>query len=771
MIPRIAQNFVFVVFAVVLGTVGAAGQTPSNAGMPGFTAEHAASERSLEKRFDSHLDGAEMRSWLQQMTSAPNHVGSPHDRTNAEFMVTKFREWGWDARIEEFQVLYPVPKSHVLEMTAPTNWTARLTEPAVPGDPTSSEVADELPAYNAYGADGDVTGELVYVNQGMPDDYKELERRGISVKGRIAIARYGGGWRGLKPKLAFEHGAIGCIIYSDPHEDGYSAGDTYPAGALRPADGFQRGSVLDMPVYPGDPLTPGAGATADATRLAISNAPTVLKIPVMPVSYADAQPLLAALGGPVVPAGWRGSLPITYHFGPGPAVVHMAITSDWSLKPIYDVVARIEGSVSPDQCVLRGNHHDGWVFGAWDPLSGNIVLMEEAKAIGALAREGWRPRRTIVYCSWDAEEPGLIGSTEWVETHLAELKQKAVMYLNSDSNERGFLEAEGSQELQALVNAAADEVTDPETHISALARLRARIGVAGDAKGADDEAKEIAKVVSGGPGAPIGALGSGSDYTPFLQHAGIATLSIEYGGEAKDDGIYHSAYDSFTHFDRFGDPGFTYSVALAQTIGRVMLRAANSDVVPMRFGNFAESVTRYVEELHKLADNLRESTDRQHSLLDSNAYALAADPTETWRPPERLASVPYLNFAPLDNAVLRLKQSAKAGDEALARALGPASTATPAQLAEVNGILRGLEQTLMDDRGLPGRAWYQHMIYAPGLKTGYGVKTLPGVREAIEDRRWPDVEEFSPRIAAALNRFSDQIDRVTAILGPAPSAK
>ncbi len=710
-----------------------------------------------------------MRAWLEQMAAAPNHVGSPHDRTNADFMVAKLREWGWDAQLETFQVLYPTLKSHSLEMTAPTNFTAHLTEPPVPGDPTSTQVADELPPYNIYGADGDVTGDLVYVNQGMPDDYKELDRRGITVKGRIVLARYGGGWRGLKPKLAFEHGAVGCIIYSDPRDDGYGPGDVYPKGPWRPEDGVQRGSVEDMPVYPGDPLTPGIGATADAKRLPISEARTVLKIPVLPISYGDAQPLLAALTGPVAPANWRGSLPITYHLGPGPARVHLTISSDWNLKPVYDVIAKIPGATLPDEWVIRGNHHDGWVFGAWDPLSGNVALMAEAKAIGALVHEGWRPRRTLVYCGWDGEEPGLLGSTEWVETHVDELKKKALLYVNSDTNERGFLEAAGSQELRDLINAVAADVNDPETKVSTLARLRARLRVLADAKDAEDTAKEVAKQVNAGPGAPIGALGSGSDYSSFLQHAGIASLSVEYGGEAKNDGIYHSAYDSFAHYDRFGDPGFAYSVTLAQTIGRVILRTADADVAPMRLSGFAESLSRYVDELHKLADSQRESTDRQHALLDDKAYTLAADPTENWVPPERLASVPFLNLAPLDNALLRLKRSAKDCDDTIARALGTPGAATPEQITRINEILRGLEQTLVDERGLPGRDWYRHMIYAPGLHTGYGAKTLPGVREAIEERRWSEVDDYAPRIAAALDRFSGELEKITAILPQLPA--
>jgi len=743
----------------VAGRIGVAHGASTN--LLGFTAESAVEQRALEKQFDALLDPADQRAWLERMSAEPNHVGSPHNKANAEFMLEKLREWGWDARIETFYVLFPTPKKVALELVAPTQFTARLHEPAVDGDRTSDRTQNALPPYHAYGADGDVTGELVYVNQGMPDDYKELDRHGVSVKGRIVIARYGGGWRGLKPKLAYEHGAVGCIIYSDPRDDGYSVGDVYPRGGYRPPEGVQRGSVQDLPVYPGDPLTPGIGATKDARRLSIPDAKTVLKIPVLPVSYADAQPLLAALDGPVAPTGWRGALPITYHIGPGPARVHLVVASDWSETPIYNVVATLRGREQPDEWVIRGNHHDGWVFGAWDPLAANVVLMAEAKAIGALVRNGWKPKRTLIYASWDGEEPGLLGSTEWVETHADELRRKAVLYVNSDTNGRGFLRAGGSHSLQALVNQVAAEVRDPQTGATVFERLRARVMVDGNEKGAEEENKKIARRVSSGAAPPISALGSGSDYTPFLQHLGIASLDIRYGGEDNDSGIYHSAYDSFDHFLRFGDPGFAYGVALAETIGRVVLRTADADVLPMRFGDFADTVGQYVEELHKLADDMRERTEQQHRLLDQHAFTLAADPTETCLPPARESSVPYINFAPLDNALSKLRRSAKACDEACAKAADFDFKSGEPKLARLNGLLQGLEQRLVYSPGLPGREWYRHMIYAPGLHTGYGVKTLPGVREAIEQRRWPEVDHYMIIIAGALNAYSDRLDEVT----------
>jgi len=740
-----------------------AAETPP-AKLLGFTDRHAAAQISLERKFDAQLSSADQKAWLEQMASAPNHVGSPHDKANAEWMLAKFTAWGWDAHIETFQVLYPTPKKVAVELVAPTHFVAKLREPAVLGDRTSTQIDDELPPYNIYGADGDVTADLVYLNQGMPDDYKELASHGIDVKGKIVITRYGGGWRGLKPKFAHEHGAIGCIVYSDPRDDGYGAGDAYPKGGFRPADGVQRGSVLDMPIYPGDPLTPGVGATADAKRLAIAEAKTILKIPVLPLSYADAQPLLAALEGPVAPAAWRGSLPITYHFGPGPAKVHLTVTSDWGLKPIYDVIALLKGRERPDEWIIRGNHHDGWVFGAEDPLSGNVALMAEAKAIGGLAKDGWRPKRTLVYCSWDGEEPGLLGSTEWAETHGDELREKAVLYLNSDGNGRGFLEAGGSHSLQALVNQAAGSVRDPETGATVLQRLKARILTESSRRGASEELKRVAKLVGGGGNPPLDALGSGSDYTVFIDHLGIAALNLGFTGESETRGVYHSAYDSFDHYSRFGDPGFVYGVALAQIAGRIVLRMSEADVLPLRAGDFSDAVAQYVDELHKLADGMRESTELEHRLLDEKLYTLAADPTKTYRPPERDAAVPVLNLAPLDNALLRLKKAAKACDKVRAGVFQAKLRLSDAQRAEVDGLLRSLEQTLTNPKGLPGRPWYQHMIYAPGLKTGYAVKTLPGVREAIEDRRWSDAEHFAAAIADSLGGYCDQLERVTALL-------
>ncbi|HEX6612965.1 MAG TPA: transferrin receptor-like dimerization domain-containing protein [Rhodanobacteraceae bacterium] len=763
---KIAKLRLAMALGCALATLAAGAGTPGDKAhdaMLGFTAGGAAQEQSLEQRFDAQLNPADLREWLQQMSSGPNQVGSPHDKANAEFMLAKFKSWGWDAHIETFDVLYPTPKEEKVELVAPDVYVAKLHEPPVAGDRTS-DASGVLPPYNVYGADGDVTAPLVYVNYGMPDDYKELARRGVDVKGKIVIVRYGGGWRGLKPELAHEHGAVGCLIYSDPRDDGYFQGDTYPQGGWRPADGVQRGSVAKMQLYPGDPTTPGYGSTPGAKHLPVQDAKAVLKIPVLPISYADATPLLKALGGQVAPANWRGALPITYHIGAGPAKVHLLVKSDWTRKPVYDVIAKLKGSTAPDEWIVRGNHHDGWVFGAWDPLAGMVAEMAEAKALGALYKDGWRPKRTIVYASWDGEEPGLLGSTEWAETHAKELQDKAVLYLNSDTNARGYLDAGGSHSLQHLVNEVAGGVNDPEKNVSVLERLRARIMVAGNGKNAKPEIKEFAKIAEKGGDVPIQALGSGSDYSAFLEHLGITSLNLGFGGEDDQGGVYHSRYDSFDHYIRFGDPDFKYGVALAQVAGHIVMRTADAEVLPMRFGDFSDTLDRYVRELHKLVDNTRKATETQHKLMAMHAYDLDSDPTRPVAPPERDSDMPKIDLAPLDQSAKALKQSAQAYEAAYAARAANGLQIPAGQLHAINKLMGRMEQALTDKDGLPGRAWFRHMIYAPGMLTGYGVKTVPGVREALEARHWDEANTYAAVTAKVLDGYRAQLDKLTAML-------
>ncbi len=749
------RHLPFLAVALATAVPSAAGEEP----MLGFDGPRAAAQRQLEKGFDAQLDPDNLRRWMERLAARPHHVGSPHGKANAEFMAELFRSWGYETRIEEFQVLFPTPKVRRLELIAPTPFTASLTElpagEAAAGDPDG----DRLPPYNAYSIDGDVSGELVYVNYGVPDDYEELERRGIDVAGKIVLARYGGSWRGIKPKVAAEHGAVGCVLYSDPRDDGYFAGDVYPEGGYRPEHGAQRGSVADMPLFPGDPLTPFIGATAGAARLTLAEAPTLTKIPVLPISYRDARPLLEALGGPVAPEEWRGALPLTYHLGPGPATARLELAFDWGRATAYDVIAVLRGAEHPDQWVLRGNHHDAWVHGATDPTSGMVALLEEARAVGALAAEGWRPKRTIVYAAWDAEEPGLLGSTEWAEEHADELRQKAVAYVNTDSNARGFLSMGGSHTLERLMNEIAREVVDPQTGRSVAERARARLALEGE-----PEEQELAL---DGADLPLEPLGSGSDYTPFLQHLGIASLNLGFGGEG-DYGQYHSAHDTVDHFTRFMDPGLEYGVALARIAGRAVLRLADADVLPFVPGGLVAKVETYVGEMIDLADEMRGETERENRRIEKGMYRAAADPTETFVPPETEEPVPHLNFAPLQNALAELEESVRRYETALEARGGESLPAE--KRAALNEILYRAEGALTRAEGLPRRPWFRHHVYAPGFYTGYGVKTLPGVREAIEERLWPEAEEQIAIAAEVLRSFAAAVDRARALVGGGESS-
>ena len=717
----------------------------------GFDSASTAVERALEARFDATLNPNDLRAWMKRLSARPHHLGSPYGKENAEFIAAQFRTWGFDTQIEEFSVLFPTPKTRLVEMVSPEKFTARLTEPALAEDATSNQAAEQLPVYNAYSVDGDVTAPLVYVNYGVPRDYDELAERGIDVKGKIVIARYGGSWRGIKPKVAAEHGAVGCLIYSDPRNDGYYQGDVYPKGPWRNEQGAQRGSVADMPLYPGDPLTPGVGATADAKRLDIKNAPTLTKIPVLPLSYSDALPLLRAIAGPLAPDAWRGALPLTYHLGPGPATVHLKVEFNWDRATARDVIAKLRGSERPDEWVIRGNHHDAWVNGADDPLSGQVAMMAEARGLGELTKTGWKPKRTIVYCAWDGEEPGLLGSTEWVETHADLLGKNAVLYINTDSNARGFLDVEGSHTIEKFINEVARDVTDPEKKISVLERARAARILNGSPE-ARREARDRGDL-------RIGALGSGSDYTAFLDHMGIASLNLGYGGEGETGGVYHSVYDSFDHYTRFGDPDFAYGIALAQTGGRAVLRFANADVLPYAFTNFADSVGNYVREVGKLADDMREETKEKNRRIADNTFSAVSDPTLTYVVPTVDAPVPYLNFAPLQNAFARLQESAQKYDGA---SRVQDRKLTPQMQQSLDEALMQTERAMIRDAGLPRRPWFKHQIYAPGFYTGYGVKTLPAIREAIEQRNWPEAEQQINLVAETINQIAAAIDRATA---------
>jgi len=688
----------------------------------GYSDANARTEMDWENKMRSVPKPELLREYMKHLAAEPHHVGSAYDKQNAEWIRDKFKSWGIDAKLEEFEVLFPTPTERVLEMTEPSRFRAVLKEPVIPEDPDSGD-SNQLPTYNAYSIDGDVTGQVVYANYGVPADYDELAKLGIDVKGKIVITRYGGSWRGIKPKVAAEHGAVGCLIYSDPKDDGYYQGDVFPLGPYRPEQGVQRGSVMDMPIHPGDPLTPGWGAVKGAKRLRREEADVITKIPVLPISYGDALPILKAMTGPVAPESWRGTLPITYHVGSGPAKVHLKVSFDWAMKTLYDVVARIEGSTYPDEWVIFGNHHDAWVNGADDPTSGQVALMETGRAFGELLKQGWKPKRTIIMCAWDGEEEGLLGSTEWVETHADELKQKAVAYLNSDTNSKGWLNVGGSHSLERFINEVARDVLQPGTKKSVWDAMKER-------RIEQARSDEDKKAVNERADLRIGALGSGSDYTPFLQHLGIAAMNTGFGGDG-GGGVYHSIYDSFAWYTKFGDPSFEHGRALAQINGTIVMRLANADVLPFEYTDSADTFGRYSDEIEKLAMRGKRQRD--------------------------------IDLGSLKSAVKALSEAARGYEQALAKAAGNGFKDVK-EMKRLNQLLYQSERKLTDEKGLPRRQWFSHQIYAPGFYTGYGVKTIPGVREAIEEKHWDEVEPEMKKAVAAIQALSSQVEAATKLL-------
>jgi N-acetylated-alpha-linked acidic dipeptidase len=724
---------------------------PAPAPLLGYSAQNTLQQSQWEKKFRDGISAANIRENMRRLSARPHHVGSPYDKDNAEWILSKFKAWGFDAKIETFSVLFPTPKVRIVEMLQPTSYKAKLQEPAYSSDPTSSQSAEQLPTYNAYSADGDVTAPLIYVNYGNREDYEQLDRLGISVKGAIVIARYGHGWRGIKPKVAAEHGAIGCIIYSDPKEDGYFEGDDFPAGGWRARDGVQRGSVMDTD-YPGDPLTPGVGATANAKRLSLQEAKTIQKIPVLPISYGDALPLLSALKGPVAPEEWRGALAITYHVGPGPARVHLKVSSNWDMKLIYDVIATLRGSRNEAQWVIRGNHHDAWVNGADDPISGQAAMLEEARVLGELHAQGWTPARTIIYCAWDGEEPGLLGSVEWVETHVEELQKHAIVYINSDSNQRGYLLPGGTQDLQNFISGVARDVDDPETHMSAY--LRSHLFGISRAKNAEErgEARKRSDLA-------VRALGDGSDYTAFQDFAGISSLNLLFGNE--DDGSqYHSIYDDFHWYTTFIDKDLAYGRALSQTAGTAIMRAADADLIPLDFTPQAEAIEKYASDLEKLVKDKQDEFTERNLELKEGVFKATQDPRNLLLPPPAEIVPPFVNLAPMKNAIVLLKKSAERYSAALAKfqAQGSPQLAAPS-LDLINGDLQRVSRLFLNQKGLPERPWFKNQIYAPGAYTGYGAKPIAAVREYMDEKKWTEAEGQVPQVSRVIENVAAGIDK------------
>ena len=741
--------FAFTQFAAAQSAPDSA-LSSSSQSLLGYTPRSTATERELEKKFQDTVVAGNIRENMRRLSAHPHNVGSAYDKDNAEWILARFKEWGFDAHIENFDVLFPTPKERIVELVAPTKFRAKLQEPAVSVDPTSNQTPEQLPTYNAYSADGDVTAPLVYVNYGNREDYEELDRMGISVKGAIVITRYGSGWRGIKPKVAAEHGAVGCLIYSDPRGDGFFHGDDYPTGGWRPRDGVQRGSVMDTD-YPGDPLTPGVGAVPGAKRLDVKEAKTITRIPVLPISYSDAQPLLAALQGQVAPDAWRGGLPITYHVGPGAARIHLKVTSNWDLKPLYDVIATLKGS-DPSQWVIRGNHHDAWVNGADDPISGQSAMLEEARVLGELHKQGWTPKRTIIYCAWDGEEPGLLGSVEWVETHVDDLRKHAVTYVNSDSSSRGYLSVGGTQDLQGVVAGVAHDITDPEKKISVFERTHLHAII--QAKDAEEKGKLRKR-----DDLVLGDLGDGSDFTSFQDFAGISSLNVGYGGE-EEGTQYHSIYDDFYWYTHYADPDFVYERALAQTAGSVVLRLADADLLPFDYTPQADAIAKYESDLEKLLkDKQEEITERNTEILEG-AFTATADPHKTFVPPPVDPVPPYMNFAPMKNSIEKMKKSSERYSKALAKFRSATDGAvSPSSLETVNADLLGISRMFLNDKGLPGRPWFKNQIYAPGAYTGYGAKPVAAVREFMDEKKWKEADEQIPMVADVIDHVSAGIDK------------
>ncbi len=699
----------------LLASASMLAQSPQPAMTPsplrGFPQTDWAAERALEEKANAIPEPGRQKTYLERMAKVPHHAGSAAGAAVAEYGLGLFKEFGLDAHIENFEALIPYPTARTLEMTAPLKFRASLKEPVVAGDSYTSNPT-QLPTFNAYSAAGDVTGPVVYVNYGIPEDYDYLAKQGIDVKGKIVIARYGKSWRGTKPKVAAEHGAIACLIYSDPRDDGYYQGDVYPKGALRPPDGVQRGSVMDMPVAVGDPLSPGWASEPGSKRLAISEAKVLMKIPVMPISYADATPFLEHLGGPVAPPDWRGALGFTYHIGPGPAMAHFKLDFDNSTRPLHDVIATIPGSAYPDQWVIYGNHHDGWVNGAHDPISGAASLLETARALAELRKQGWQPKRTIVLALWDGEEYGLLGSTEWAEKHQDELNRKAVVYINSDSNSKGTMGASGSHTLEMFMSEVLRDLKDPQNGKSLLEIARTPRRERGEAP-EEEQA----------PGFHLGPLGAGSDYVAFIDHLGVASLNVGFGGPNLN-GVYHSIYDDPQWFEQFGDPGFVYGAALSHVTATMLLRLADAPLLPFEFGEFSSTVRRYVDQIKKQAG----------TKVDFGAVLAALQKTDA---------------------------DSKAYEAALKSAVAEADAA---RLAKANQALYESERGLILNKGLPSRDWYRHQIYAPGLYTGYGAKTLPGIREAVEGSRWDEANAEAKDAAQALEQLNQHIEEATRLL-------
>jgi N-acetylated-alpha-linked acidic dipeptidase len=739
-----------------LTAIAALALAPSQAAAP---AGAHPPESELEHSFRDGISAERIGGFLKDLTEHPNFPGSAYAKRDAEYVLEHFRSFGWDAKIETFSVLFPRPIVRSVELLGPKPFTAKLHEPAIPGDATSAQQDEQLESYFIYSPDGEVTAPIIYVNFGLREDYAELERQGISVKGAIVLIRYGRLWRGGKVELAAEHGAIGALIYSDPREDGYFQGPTYPEGSWRHPDAVQRGSVL-YGLYPGDPLTPFVGATAPAKRLPIKEAITIAAIPCLPLSYADAEPLFRALAGPTAPEGWRGALPLTYRIGPSTAPVHLRVAFRWDSTVLYDVIARLKGDTYPDEWVIRGNHRDGWVYGAQDPHSAHSAMLEEARNLGQLYRAGWRPKRTIVYASWDAEEEGTLGSTEWMEAHFDELARKGVLYLNSDVTMTGLVQMSGSPSLEAFARDASASVTDPATGLTTLARAELAAVVLGSRA---TPTSPIAPSADHGVRVSIDPPGYGSDHHAFVARSGVPTLNLSFFDDSFG-GSYHSIYDDYAWYTRFNDPGFLYGRATAQLIGTAILGFADADLLPLEFTGTAHEIERELGGLKHLYAAYRGRQQRDETLLDSGAYRALA-PDRVPKIPPRGAPAAELDFRSLEAAVARIGVSAAHFSNALAgtRLTG----ATRAATRRANAALLATERAFLRQGGLPGRPYYQNELYSPGRL--WDTVPFPAIGDAILDGDLARAAAEVPRAAHTLDAIAAAIDAAAdAVRAPIP---
>ena len=699
------RTFLSLLLQFVIFAAPAFAQTNTTAALDGFTAQRAVDQRKWEEQFRAVPAPKSAREHLRKLTLEPHIAGTKEDYATAVYVRDQLRSYGIAADLREYNVWLNYPNTPtVLELITNKRQKLSTFEAVVPGDPTSSH-PKITPLFNGYSASGDVTAPVVYANYGLPNDYDELKKAGVDVKGKIVIVRYGNSFRGVKAKVAQDHGAVGCIIYSDPADDGYMQGDVFPKGPWRPVASGQRGSVQYLFDYPGDPLTPGRPAIDGVPRLKPEEATDLTRIPVQPIAYDVARTIIAPLKGPVRPRGFQGGLPFAYHVGGTDDVkVRLKTDMDYKLRPIWNVIARIEGTDLKDRWVVLGNHRDAWVFGAVDPNSGTSAMLEVGRGLGELLKSGWKPRRTIVLCSWDAEEYGLIGSTEWAEELAGELKEKAVAYLNLDAAVSGMhFGASSVPSLWKLMRAVTRDVKDPKTGKSVYQAWQDRTR----------ELRSEEERATGGE-ARIGPLGSGSDYTPFLQHLGIASTDMGFGG---DYGVYHSAYDSFYWMDRFGDPGFFYHVAAAQIWGTLALRLADADGLSFDYTDYANEIREFFRDAVKTAGRRNLA-----SAFDEKAMNEAVD-----------------DFAKEAERVEKARQDAiKSGEGA--------------KLARINDALMNAERQFIDQRGLRGRAWYKHQIYAPGFYTGYAAQPLTDFRQALDDRNAANAKEGLERIVEAVKR-------------------